>query len=454
VHRNRSVLRPRVIADGQGLVSHAGIALLSELADRSGLTAGLSTVMGGCGIAWRKHDPGVVLCHLAVAVADGGDCLSDLEMLRAQTKLFGPVSSRPTAWRAIQAVTAPQLRAIPGVLGDCRSRVWEAAKLNFGSLTLDFDATLIDSYSEKQDAAPTYKRGFGFHPFGVWCDETKEPLAAMLRPGNAGANNSADHVELLDLAIAALPVRYRQGHMPGDTCDQVEVPLLIRADSAGASHGLVEVILEANADYSIGYAIDGRIRDALLLVQEEDWCPAINTDGTRRRNGFVTELTNLVDMAGWGQGCRLICRRERPHPGAQLSIFDTGDGWRHTTFITNTPGDHVSLELRHRGHARVEDRIRNWKATGLRNLPFEDYVRNQAWLAITIIASCLLTWTQLVCLDGDLARAEPKTLRHRLFHVAARLSHRHRGLILRIDNTWPWRHELTKAFTRLRIRLH
>lgn len=454
VHRSRSVLRPRVTTDGQGLVSHAGAALLSELADRSGLTLGLSHAMSGCGIRWHTHDPGVVLSHLAVAIADGADCLSDMAVLREQTELFGPVASRPTAWRAVQAVASVELRTIPVAVAAARARVWDAAGLDLDLVTLDFDATLLDAHSEKQDAAPTYKRGFGFHPFAVWCDETNEPLAAMLRPGNAGANNTNDHLELFDQAIDALPVKYRTGHMVGDQRSDVVVPMLVRADSAGATHGFVRAILEANAEYTIGYAIDGRVRDALLLVQEEDWSPAIETDGGVRAGAFVSELTSLVEMAGWGRGCRLICRRERPHPGAQLSLFDTENGWRHTAFITNTAtADPVVLEVRQRGHARVEDRVRCWKATGMLNPPFEDYVRNQAWTAITLLASCLLSWTQLVCLDGDLARAEPKTLRHRLLHVAARLAHRHGRLILRIDNTWPWRHDLATAFTRLRTRL-
>ena len=453
VHRSRSVLRPRVTTDGQGLVSHAGVGLLSELADRSGLTLGLSNAMAGCGIRWHTHDPGVVLSHLAVAVADGADCLSDMAVLREQTELFGPVASRPTAWRAVQAVASVEQRAIAAAIGQARAKVWAAAGLDLDEVTLDFDATLIDSYSEKQDAAPTYKRGFGFHPFAVWCDQTNEPLAAMLRPGNAGANNTNDHLELLDAAIDALPARYRAGHMIGDTGADVKVPMLVRADSAGCSHGFVRAINEANAEYSIGHPIDGRIRDALLLVQEEHWRPALNTDGTRRHRAEVYELTRLVDVTRWGAGCRIICRRERPHPGAQLSLFDTDNGWRHTAFITNTRGEATLLEARHRGHARVEDRVRCWKATGMTNLPFEDYVRNQAWTAVTLLASCLLAWTQLVCLDGDLAKAEPKTLRYRLLHVAARLAHRHGRLILRIDATWPWRHELAGAFTRLRTRL-
>ena len=439
--------------DGHGLVSHAGVGLLSELADRSGLTAGLSRAMADCGIRWHTHDPGVVVAHLAVAIADGADCLSDIAMIGAQTKLFGPVASRPTAWRVVDKIMSVEQRTIPVAVTAARARVWAAANVDLKQVTLDFDATLITSHSEKQDAAPTYKRGFGFHPFGVWCDETNELLAAMLRPGNAGANNTDDHLELLDQAIAGLPERFRRGHGVGDTPDMVDVGLLIRADSAGASHGVVRAVLEANAEYSIGFQINGSVRDALLLIQEEAWRPAIETDGSRRSGAEVIELTRLVDLTQWGVGCRLICRRERPHPGAQLSLFDSVDGWRHTAFITNTRGDTVTLELRHRGHARVEDRVRCWKATGMTNVPFDDYVRNQAWLTATVIASNLIAWTQLVCLDGDLARAEPKTLRYRLFHVAARLAYTHRRHVLRIDATWPWRHHLAGAFTRLRIRL-
>jgi len=451
VHRTRSIHRPVVTIDGKGLVSHAGVGLLSEMADRSGLTGAMSKAMGDCGISWHTHDPGVVLTHLAVAIADGADCLSDLAVLREQTELFGPVASQATAWRAIEAVTAPELRGIAAAVALARARVWSAADLDLEALTLDFDATLVTAHSDKQDATPTYKRGFGFHPFGVWLDETNEPLAAMLRPGNAGANNTADHIALLAEAIASLPEEYRAGHHPGQHPDTVTHPILARADSAGSTHGFVTTLVARNIDFSLGYAIDGRVRNALLLTQEEHWEPAVNADGTSRRDAYVVELTDLVDLTTWAEGTRLICRRERPHPGAQLSLFDTAEGWRHTCFITNTAaGDLAALEVRHRGHARVEDRVRNWKNTGLGNLPFEDFVRNQAWVAATVVASCLLAWTQLVCLDGDLAVAEPKTLRYRLLHVAARLATRGRRLRMHIDNTWPWRHQLANAYTRLR----
>jgi hypothetical protein len=334
--------------------------------------------------------------------------------------------------------------------------VWAAAATRLDSLTLDFDATLVTSHSDKQDATPTYKRGYGFHPFGVWLDETAEPLAAMLRPGNAGANCSADHVTLLAEAIEALPVEYRSGHHVGDGASAVAHPILARADSAGAraSHDFVDALVERNIAYSIGYAVDGRVRDALLLVQEEDWTKAVNADGAGRDGAWVVELSDLVDMSTWPEATRLVCRRERPHPDAQLSLFDIGQDWRHTCFITDTAlGDLAVLECRHRGHARVEDRIRNWKDCGLANLPFEDYVRNQAWVATSMVAGCLLAWTQGTCLDGDLAKAEPKSLRYRLLHVAAPLVRRGHRVVMRLDKTWPWRHELDAAFVRLRAAL-
>jgi hypothetical protein len=328
--------------------------------------------------------------------------------------------------------------------------VWAASPPE-EALVFDFDATLTTSHSEKQDAAPNYKHGFGFHPLGVWCDTTGEPFAAMLRPGNAGSNNADHHLELLDQAIAVLPDEYRHGHEIGDLACDVVHPILVRADSAGATHRFVDGILEGNCDVSIGHPIDARVRDALFLVQEENWVQAREMNGAVRAGAWVTALTDLMDLSSWTEGTRLICRRERPHPGAQLTLFDTAEGFRHTCFITNTAGDDVSaLELRHRGHARVEDRVRSWKDCDLANLPFESYVMNETWVAVSLIASALLSWSQMVCFEGTLAKAEPKTMRYRVLHVAALLVRRGRGLVLRLDDTWPWAKDLSKAFTRLR----
>jgi hypothetical protein len=226
---------------------------------------------------------------------------------------------------------------------------------------------------------------------------------------------------------------------------------LVRADSAGASHRFVQSLSDANFDYSIGFPISGSVRDALLLAQEEDWVRATELDGGIRNGAEVIELSELYEVTGWPDDMRLICRRERPHPGAQLSLFDTHAGWRHTCFVTNTECEDIAaLELRHRGHARVEDRVRTWKDCGLANLPFDGFCPNEAWVAVSLIAGALLAWSQMTCFDGALAKAEPKTMRYRVLHVAAVLAHRGRDLIVHLDETWPWASELATAFTRLR----
>jgi len=450
VHRNRSVRRAKVIPDAKNLVSHAGAALLAELADRSGLTEAMSVAMEDCGISWHTHDPGVVLTHLAVAIADGADCLADIAALKEQEDLFGPVASVATAWRAVHATASVELRAIPVAMATARARVW-AAHPPEGPIIWDFDSTLLNVHAEKEDAAATYKHGFGFNPLAAWCDNTNEPLAAILRPGNAAPGNTDDHLELLEQVVRAVPPEYALGHEEGDDPALVLHPILVRADSAGASHRFVQSLADANFDYSIGFPISGSVRNALLVAQEEDWVGATEIGGGIRDGAEVIELSEAIELRGWPLDMRVICRRERPHPGAQLSLFDTHAGWRHTCFITNTEGEDIAaLELRHRGHARVEDRVRCWKACGLANLPFDGFCANEAWLAVSLIAGSLLAWSQMTCFDGALAKAEPKTMRYRVLHVAAVLVHRGRELIMRLDETWPWASELATAFTRLR----
>jgi len=450
VHRSRSVRRAKVIPDAKNLVSHAGVALLAELADRSGLTEAMSVAMAECGINWHTHDPGIVLTHLAVAIADGADCLADIAALKEQEQLFGPVASVATAWRAVHATASVELRAIPLALAAARQRVW-TAEPPVGPMIWDFDSTLLNVHSEKEDAAPTYKHGFGFNPLAVWCDNTNEPLAAMLRAGNAAPNDTDDHLELLEQVVRSVPAEYALGHEEGDDPAMVVHPILVRADSAGATHRFVASLSDANFDYSIGFPISGSVRDALLLAQEEDWVHAREPDGAIRAGAEVVELSELYEVEGWPSDMRVISRRERPHPGAQLSLFDTDAGWRHTCFITNTKGrDITELELRHRGHARVEDRVRVWKACGLANLPFDGFCANEAWVAVSLLAGALLAWSQMTCFDGALAKAEPKTMRYRVLHVAAVLAHRGRNLVVHLDESWPWTSELATAFTRLR----
>ena len=430
----------RVTADGTGLASHAGSLLLAEMADRSGLTAGLSAAMAHTRKRASRHDPGTTLAHLAVMLADGGDCMSDLAVLCNQPGLFGAVASDPTAWRTVTGMSVDAFAGIEVARADARARVWAAGAAP-ATVTLDFDATLLTAYSEKQDAAANYKRGFGFQPLLCTLDETGEALAGINRPGNAGANDSADHLTVLDAALAQLPVTPGAG-----------VPMLARADSAGATHAFVDALRAHRVRFSVGFDLTAPVRAAVLALAAEAWVPARDADGQDRDGAQVAELVGL-NLTSWPAGTRAIVRRERPHPGAQLTFTDV-DGHRFQSFITDQDDtDLAALEPRQRGHARVEDRIRAARATGLRNLPFGGYTANEAWLQLVLMAMDLTAWTQHLCLEGSLAVAEPKKLRYRLFHTAARLATTGRITTVRLDRNWPWAAALAAAFKRLRAAL-
>jgi hypothetical protein len=440
--------RPRfeVVADGQGICSHVGAALLGELSDRLGLTGELGR-RANRGVRAGAYDRGQVLRDLVVMLADGGDCVSDLATLRDQPELFGAVCSTPTAWRILAEELPADPRGIAGLwsaLARVREQAWALGAVPEGPLTLDFDASLVEAHSDKQGAAPTYKQGFGFHPLGCWLDRgdgTGEALAGILRPGNAGSNTAADHLAVLAMALLGLP-KYARGQ-----------PILVRADSAGATHAFVNELVRRNLQFSIGFDCDSRVQHAILDLPEQAFTPALDPDGQPRHGAWVAELTSLdLASSGWPEGTRAICRRERPHPGAAHKMaFTDPAGHRFQVFITNQPDpDPAILEARHRPHAHVEDRIRGAKATGLRNLPFFDFGANDAWLTLVMIAQTLVCWAQALLLDGDLKVAEPKTLRYRLWHVAGRVVHHARRVIVRIDRAWPWAADLVTAFGRLR----
>jgi DDE family transposase len=426
-----------VTADGEGLVSHAGAVLLVEVADRVGLTGGLSDALASTRQRASAHDPGRVLRDVAVMLADGGDCVTDLQALRGQERLFGAVASETTTQRTLKAIDAPILGGVRSARSAARARAWDAGARP-GSLTLDIDATLLTAHSEKDRAAGNYKHGYGFHPIGCWLAETGEALAVILRPGNAGSNTAEDHFEVLGLALAQLP-----------TAD-LDREILVRTDVGGATHAFTADCHDAGIRFSVGYPIDQQARDAILKIPEHEWIQAVDGDGQDRDGAWVTEMTSLLDLSAWPEGSRLIVRRERPHPGAQFTIFDE-HGYRHTAFLTDQTGDRIAeLEARHRGRARVEDCIRNGKDTGMRNLPHHAFAHNQTWLELSLIAQDLLCWMRLLCLDGRLALAEPKRIRHRLLHIAGRIIRHGRRTRLRLQADWPWSKQLTAAFTRLR----
>lgn len=426
-----------VTADGEGLVSHAGVALLVELADRSGLTGALSEALAGTRERRSAHDPGRVIRDVAVTLADGGDCVTDTAAYQGQERLFGARASETTTHRVLKSVDERLLARIRVARASARARVWDAGARP-ETITLNVDATLLTAHSEKELAAGNYKHGYGFHPLGCWLDETGEALAAILRPGNAGSNTAEDHFTVLCLALAQLPA------------EDLDREILARADIGGCTHAFTSDCREANIRFSVGYELTETVRQAILDLPEAAWLQAINADREDREGAWVAELTDQLDLSGWPEGSRLIVRRERPHPGAQFQIFDEY-GHRYTCFLTDQDDEDIAaLELRHRGRARVEDSIRAGKDTGMRNLPHYAFEHNQTWLEVSLIAQDLLAWTKLICLTGELAQAEPKRLRQRLLHIAAKLVRHGRRSQLKLDRDWPWSEALAAAFTRLR----
>ena len=448
--------RVKVSADGRGVVSHAGTALLRELAQETGLADAVSSALIDSYRGMPVHMPGQVFADLAVVIADGADAVSGIEVLRDREALFGPVASIPTAWRLLDRVDEPHLERVRAARAAARARAWQAgaAPDPAGELRIDFDATISIAFSEKQNAAATWKKTFGFHPLLAFLDRPEvaggEALAGLLRPGNAGSNTAADHVKVLDMALEALPAQARP--RPGDP-DSPRV--LARSDSAGATHLFAAACRKRGVEFSFGFPVDERIQRIVNLIPGQCWHPAIEEEGLRD-GAWVAEATGMIDLSAWPEGSRLILRKERPHPGAQLTFTDIG-GHRVTAFLTDTgrgliPGQAGGLELRHRQHARVEDRIREGKATGLRNLPCRGWDENSAWLEAVLAAADLICWAKLICFAHvpSLARCEIAAVRYRVLHVAAQLTRSARQTCLRIDRTWRWAAQIAEGFRRLR----
>ena len=426
-----------VTTGGRGVVAHAGARLLCDLADDLGLSAGLSAAMAPTKRRQRGHDRGRVLVDLAVALADGATAISDLRVLANQPALFGEVASVPTAWRTLASVDAAALGRVATARAQARRQAWVAG-MDPGFYVIDIDGTLVTADSEKDGAAPNYKHGFGFYPLLAYLDATAEPLAALLRPGNAGSGTAADHTAILDLALAQLPV------------DPHTKEVIVRTDSAALSHEFLDACRERGCRFVVGHALTAEVARLVLQVPESRWIAAISADGVDEREGAeVAEVSDLVDLSGWPPGTRMIARREEPHPGAQLTFTDI-DGRRYQVLLTDHPeGDVAFLEALYRGRGRCECAIRDAKDSGLANLPSADFQINQAWLALVLVAGDLLAWMKGLCLQGELAQAEPKRLRFALLHAAGLIVRSARRLTLRIAAGWPWADDLVNAFARL-----
>jgi hypothetical protein len=405
--------RPRVDVRHVGAVGQAGGVLVTDTVRVTGLDALLAQELG----AWRKplatHDPGKVLLDLAIDRA-----------------------------RAVARERASALAGTGVPDHDTHAR---------SPLVIDLDATLVTAHSDKEQAAPTFKRGFGFHPLCAFVDHgadgTGEPLVIRLRAGNAGSNTAADHIAVVKRALAQLPST-RPGRRAGKK-------VLVRTDGAGGTHEFIEWLTKRRLSYSVGFTLPDHTPDLLARIPDQVWTEAYDAHDQVRDGAWVAELTGLLDHTGWPMGMRVIVRKERAHPGAQLRFQDV-DGMRITAFATNTaPGGTgtqlADLELRHRRRARCEDRIRCVKDTGLANLPLASFDANRIWCAVVALAGELTAWMQTLALTGQPARRwEPKRLRLRLFTTPAVLARRARGLVLHLADHAPWASLAAEGLHRLR----
>ncbi|MEV6343299.1 IS1380 family transposase [Actinoplanes sp. NPDC051851] len=454
---------------GKGLVGHAGAVLIRKCADRVGLTGGLNKVLPrGDGPGW--WDRGTVLVCLAVTLVLGATSMSDIALLAHQDLVLGDRPSESTVRRALAGLDETALKRIGKARAKVRARVWDllsrrpqgfpwltvAGKLLSGWVVIDLDATLIAAHSDKQGAAATFKKGYGFHPLGAWCSNTAECLAMLLRSGNAGSNTVADHIRVLGAAINQLPVAYRR-------------KILIRVDGAGATHELLDHIEAMNrlwrsVKFTVGWTITDADETAIEQVPADAWTDGLNQDGTATGTAHVAELTGLNQrLDRWNGKLRLTVRRTKPSARhvKNLTDLEKRTGWRYRIVATNitriagVPGSHQPqwIDALHRSHAGVEDQVRHAKAMGLRNLPSKAWTVNRAWVLTANIAADLTAWTRLLGLHDqpDLAHAEPETLRYRLLHLPAKLATHARRRVLSISETWPWADAFTLCWQRLTL---
>lgn len=479
----------KVTGNGTGVIAHAGAAAPRLLADRVGLTDALSAAMGG-NKNGRGHDRGAVLVDTAVAMADGLDTIRRIEVLSGQGEVFEEMASRSTLQRVLgDEIDHAKLAAIGAARAEVRAQVWQRVVARHGripparmpggdlgsQIVVRVDANFVDAYSRKEGAAKLRGR-FGLFPLNVHCDNTNENLVARLRTGDSGANDADDHIGVLTEAIfAQLPESYRRD-------------LLVTTDGAGATHDLLDWLhgLNRPADgddpgmrvqYSVGWPLDKRTGPAIYALPADAWVPMLRRDGTpgvparldadsgSDTVGEVAELTDRLPHLGkWPPGLRVFVRRvkplrdttPKPLPGvaAQLELDGVAEaarkavtGWRYELFATNTEGgDTAWLDARHRKHARVEDRIRCGKHTGAAKYPFQEFAANTAWVMLHGVADDLLAWTRLLACDGELAKAEPKTLQDRVLHAPASLTHGSRRRWLNFPPTWPWTNQIVAIF--------
>jgi len=401
------------------------------------------------------HDRGKVLVQTALMLAGGGESCADIEHLRLQDELFGSVPSDTTVFRTFHELTAATRHGIAEAVAEVRAEVWRrsAATSGSGPVFLDIDASLVEIHSEhKEGAAPTFKGGYGFHPMFCFADATGEVLAALLRPGNATANTVADHLVVLDGAVAQLPGEIAAGHHVGEDPALVRRPVVVRADSAGCTEGFLAACRARNVGFFVtarsNTQVTGAILDAVGL--EDVWEPAIGQDGDPREGAAVCEVTSLINDPKLPVGTRCIIRREPLHPGAQRSLFPALD-YRYWGFYTDQEGAPSDLDATMRAHAHVERHIQRLKDSGLCRFPFASFEANTNWMMTVAMAADLVRWFQLLCFDAEWRNARPKALRWGIFHAPGRLVRRSRQRIVRIIDGWPGTDALLGAYRRIEL---
>ena len=433
--------------DGQ-VVAHVGLHALGRFADRLDFGERLSGQFAWTGERAPFHDRGTVMVQAMLMLAGGGESVADIEHLRTQDRLFGPVPSDTTLRRTILAIDPATLSGLASAVAETRALVWARSDATAGPVVLDLDASIVEIHSEnKEGTAPHFKHGFGFHPMLCFADQTGEMLAGLLRPGNAGANNAADHLSVLDDSIGQLPVEIAIGHRPGDDPALVARPVMVRTDSAGCTRAFINGCRERNIGFGVVARQNSNIHGAIggLSVVDARWVRTERREGKHRHVAHVVEITDLVDLSDWPPRTRLIVRREKRHPGAQRSLFPSEEFryWAHYTDQTDTP---VALDAHMRAHAHVEDHIRRLKASGLERFPFAGLDANRAWLALVGMAADLVRWFQLLCCTGALAKAEPKRMRWSFWHTPARVVRRAGTDTIRIIDGWPTTTDLIDAY--------
>jgi hypothetical protein len=471
---------------GAGTVAAAGVVLPRLLADRLGLTTGLALVVARAGFFPLRHR-GRALVDAACALAAGATCLADVEAMTAQEELFGPGggASDSTMLRVLdelaERVGGDGLpgRRLARATAAARARAWEAIVARHGHLpavrvagqdlarpvtepggsprpvlVIRLDATLIEAASPKAQAAGTYKGGFGFHPLTGWCSNIGDALAVMQRPGNAGSFTAADHLAVLTASFTQVPAGWR-------------TDVLVSIDGAGASHEVIDHLSALNTapehgrrgrrvEYTIGWPLDERTLSGIEQLPNSDWGAAVHADGALDPAAQVADLTGILRrgpsgdrLATWPADMRVMARRTLRPLGKPAKLGEHPD-WEYGAFVTNTRVGQVQfLDARHRTQAHVEDRMKQFKACGARNLPSIDYGRNAAWLQLAALATTLTAWLRHIGLDGDLATAATKTLRFRILSAPARLVTHARRRILKIPPGWQWSGDLATAWDRL-----